>query len=131
MIFEIVSSFASPSLNRVTGQNYRKIDLPLEVWNRLSSDKTEGVAIVSERISSGTIRCGVSCQNNRECGGFLYDKTSGSCTMKSVNLVKILFPCIKFYIQQFLCLLMPTPSRDQDSVAVFVKTERFAPCLGM
>ena len=87
VIFEIVSSFASPSLNRVTGQNYRKFDFPLEVWNRLSSDKTEGVTIVSDRISSGTIRCGVSCQNNPECGGFLYDKTSGSCTMKSVKNV--------------------------------------------
>ena len=110
-----MSSFASLSSNTVSGQNYRKIDFPLQVWNLFSSDKTEEVTIVPDALNSGTIECGVACHINPDCGGFLFDKTSGSCTMK-----------------QFLCLLnLVTPSEDQDSVAVYVKTERFAPCLGI
>ena len=35
------------------------------------------------------------------------------------------------YFIQFLCLQnLSTPSETEDSVAAFVKTERFSPCLG-
>ena len=35
------------------------------------------------------------------------------------------------FLQQFSCLLnLVTPSDIQSSVGVYVKTERFAPCLG-
>ena len=109
-----LSSFASQNSNSMSGQDYRRIDFPLQVWNLISSWKTEEVTIAPDAENSGTIECGVACHINPDCGGFLYDKTSGSCSMK-----------------QFLCLLnLVTPSGDQDSVAVYVKTERFAPCLG-
>ena len=85
----IVSSFASQSSNTVSGQSWKKIDFPLQVWNLFSSDQTEEVTIVSNALSSGTIRCGVACQINPDCGGFLFDKASGSCSMKHV---KKLFP---------------------------------------
>ena len=110
-----MSSFASQSSNSMSGQSYRRIDFPLQVWNLISSKKTEEVTIAPDALNSGTIECGVACHINPDCGGFLFVKTSGSCTMK-----------------QFLCLLnLVTPSEDQDSVAVYVKTERFAPCLGI
>ena len=80
-----MSSFASLSSNTVSVQSYRKIDFPPHVWNLFFSDKTERLTIVSDALSSGTIRCGVSCQKDPECGGFLYEKKSGICTMKSVK----------------------------------------------
>ena len=124
-----VSSFASLSSNTVSGQNYRKIDFPLQVWNLFSSDKTEEVTIVPDALNSGTIECGVACHINPDCGGFLFDKSSGSCSMKQVTEKLIILTYI--FVQQFLCLLnLQTPSEDQDSVAIYVKTERFAPCLG-
>ena len=127
-----VSSFASQSSHTVSGQSYRKIDFPLEVWNLLSSDQTEEVTIVSNALSSGTIRCGVACHMNHDCGGFLYDKVSGSCSMKQAlkNLNKYFLKFV--FVEQFLCLLnLFTPTEAKDSVAVYVKTERFAPCLGL
>ena len=49
--------------------------------------------------------------------------------MKQVTEKLIILTYI--FVQQFLCLLnLQTPSEDQDSVAIYVKTERFAPCLG-
>ena len=78
----IVSSFASQSHNTVSGQSYRKIDFPLQVWNNFSSDQTEEVSF---GLNSGTIECGLACHKNANCGGFLFDKASGSCFMKHVN----------------------------------------------
>lgn len=68
-------------------QSWRKIDFPLKVWNLFSSKKTEEVTFVTHALSTGNIECGVECHKNHECGGFLYDKTSGSCSMKLVNKV--------------------------------------------
>ena len=130
----IMSSFASQASNTVSGQSYRKIDFPLQVWNLFSSDKTEGVTIISNSLSSGSIRCGVACQIDPECGGFLFDNTSGSCTTKSVkNVLKFKnFLVLNTTDFKFLCLPnLKTPSEAQDSVAIFVKTEKSASCLGM
>ncbi len=78
-----VSSFASQSSHIVSGQSYQKIDFPLQVWNLFSSKKTEMVTIfVPDALNSGTAECGVACDMNHDCGGFLYDKVSGSCSMK-------------------------------------------------
>ena len=76
---------ASQSSNSVSIQSYRKIDFQVQVWNLFSSDKTEEVTIVPHALNSGTIECGVACHKDPECGGFLYDKTAGSCTMKLVK----------------------------------------------
>ena len=123
-----VSSFATQSSNAVSSQSYRKIDFPLQVWNLFSPDKTEGVTIISNSLSSGSIRCGVACQQDPECGGFLFDKTSGSCTMKSV---KNILESNKLFLNttdlKFRCLpYLKTPSEAHDSVAIFVKTEKLA-----
>ena len=69
----------------VSVQSYRKIDIPLNVWNLFSSRETEEVTILSDTNSSGIIQCGVACQKNSKCGGFLYDKASRSCSMKLVK----------------------------------------------
>ena len=86
-----VSSFASQSSNSMTGQSYRKINFPLQIWNLISSSKSEEVTIAPNAQSRGIIECGVTCQIKSDCGGFLYDKTSGSCTMKSVKSILILY----------------------------------------
>ena len=80
----IVSSFASQSYNTVSGQSWRKVDFPLQVWNLFSYDQTEEVSIVPNALKSGTIECGLACHKNPNCGGFLFDKASGSCSMKHV-----------------------------------------------
>ena len=80
-----LSSSASQSSNTVSVQSYRKIDLQVQVWNLFVSDKTEEGTIVHHAPNSGTIECGVACHKDPECGGFLYDKTAGSCTMKLVK----------------------------------------------
>ena len=85
----MVYSFASQSSNTLSGQKYRKIDFPLQVWNLLSSDKTEEVTIEPDALNSGTVECGVACHMNHDCGGFVFDKKSGSCSMKQVT--KIIF----------------------------------------
>ena len=82
------SLFASHEIkdgSLVSVQSWRKIDFPLKVWNLFSSKKTEEVTIVTDKQSTGNIECGVACHKNPECGGFLYDKTSGSCSMKLVK----------------------------------------------
>ena len=89
-LYLIVETFAnldpsSPATETVQAQNYRKIDFPLNVWNQISSEKTEEVTIVNDKLNSGTIECGVACQIKSECGGFVYNKTSGSCSMKWVR----------------------------------------------
>ena len=130
-------SFASQSSNSMTGQSYRKINFPLQVWNLVSSSKTEEVSIAPNSLKEGIMECGVACNIKSDCGGFLYDKTSGGCTMKSVKNICISIELFWFvlsnvFLQQFLCLLkLTTPSDVQSSVGVYVKTERFAPCLGL
>ena len=130
-------SFASQSSNSMTGQSYRKINFPLQVWNLISSSKTEEVSIAPNSQQKGIMECGVACNIKSDCGGFLYDKTSGECTMKSVKNICISIELFWFvlsnvFLQQFLCLLkLTTPSDVQSSVGVYVKTERFAPCLGL
>ena len=86
-----VSSFASQSSNSMTGQSYRKINFPLQIWNLISSSKSEEVTIAPNAQRRGITQCGVTCQKKSDCGGFLYDKTSGSCTMKSVKSILILY----------------------------------------
>ena len=82
----LMSSFASQSPYSISsGQSYRRINFPLQVWNLFPSNKTEEVTIAPDALNSGTIECGVACQIKADCGGFLYDKTSGSCSMKSVQ----------------------------------------------
>ena len=79
-------------------QNWQKIDFPLRVWNLFSSKKTEEVTIVTHAQSTGNIECGVACHKNPECGGFFYDKTSGSCSMKLVKEVfKIIWNSFKVF----------------------------------
>ena len=130
-------SFASQSSNSMTGQSYRKINFPLQVWNQISSSKTEEVSIAPNSQQEGIMECGVACNIKSDCGGFHYDKTSGGCTMKSVKNICISIELFWFvlsnvFLQQFLCLLkLTTPSDVQSSVGVYVKTERFAPCLGL
>ena len=80
----IVFSFASQSSNTISGQSYRRIDFPLQVWNLFSSEKTEELKIVPDALNSGAVECGVACHMNHDCGGFVYDKASGSCSMKQV-----------------------------------------------
>ena len=83
-----VSLFASQSLaskSVVSTQSWRKIDFPLKIWNLFSTNKTEEVTIAPCAQGEGPIKCGVACHKNPDCGGFLYDKASGSCAMKSVN----------------------------------------------
>ena len=100
------SSFANHAMKNkspssgslVSVQSWRKIDFPLKVWNLFSSKKTEEVTIVSPALSTGNIECGVACHRNPECGGFIYDKTSGSCSMKSVKEVfKIIWNSFKVF----------------------------------
>lgn len=91
-----VSSFASQSSNSMTGQSYRKVNFPLQVWNLISSSKTEEVTIAQNSQKEGIIECGVACQIKSDCGGFLYDKTSGGCTMKSVKSICISIDLIWF-----------------------------------
>ena len=91
-----VSSFASQSSNSMTGQSYRKVNFPLQVWNLISSSKTEEVTIALNSQKEGIIECGVTCQIKSDCGGFLYDKTSGGCTMKSVKSICISIDLIWF-----------------------------------
>ena len=81
-----LSSSTSQASNTVSVQSYQKIDLQVQVWNLFSSDKTEEVTIVPRALNSGTMECGLACHKDQECGGFLYDKSSGSCTMKLVIL---------------------------------------------
>ena len=113
-----VSSFASQSSSSMTGQSYRKVNFPLQVWNLISSRKTEEVTIAPNSQKEGIIECGVACQIKSDCGGFLYDKTSGGCTMKSVKSICI---SIELYINcclcfsQFMCLLNLSPSSDVQS----------------
>ena len=76
---------SSSSGSLVNAQSWQKVDFPLTVWNLFSSKKTEEVTIVTDKQSTGNIECGVACHKNPECGGFLYDKTSGSCSMKLVK----------------------------------------------
>ena len=83
----IVYSFASQSSNTNSGQKFRKIDFPLQVWNLLSSDKTEEVTIEPDELNSGTIECGVACHMNHDCGGFVYDKKTGSCFLKQATQI--------------------------------------------
>ena len=83
-----VPSFAINGLqdeSKVSGQSYRKVDVPLDNWNAFSLDKTKEITIVTDSPRSGIIECGVACHINSKCGGFLYDKTSGKCVMKLVN----------------------------------------------
>ena len=83
-----VSLFASQSLaskSVVSTQSWRKVDFPLKIWNLFSTNQTEEVTIAPCAQGEGTIKCGVACHKNPDCGGFLYDKASGSCVMKSVN----------------------------------------------
>ena len=76
-------SLASRSL--VSTQSWRKTDFPLKVWNLFSTKNTEEVTIAPNAQREGIIDCGVACHKNPDCGGILYEKSSGSCAMKSVN----------------------------------------------
>ena len=76
-------SLASRSL--VSTQSWRKTDFPLKVWNLFSTKNTEEVTIAPNAQREGIIDCGVACHRNPDCGGILYDKTTGSCEMKLVN----------------------------------------------
>ena len=80
----IVFSFASQSSNTISGQSYRRIDFPLQVWDLFSSEKTEEWKIVPDALNSGTVECGVACHMNHDCGGFVFDKASEICSMKQV-----------------------------------------------
>ena len=52
-------------------------------------------------------------------------------SVKSDNSTEAYLICLYVFLQQFSCLLnLVTPSDIQSSVGVYVKTERFAPCLG-
>ena len=73
------------SASLVSVQSWRKIDFPSKVWNQFSSNKTEEVTIITDALSTGNIQCGIACHKNHECGGFIYDKSSGSCSMKLVR----------------------------------------------
>ena len=133
----VVSQSPLLQVSSMTGKSYRKINFPLQVWNLISSSKTEEVSIAPNSQQEGIMECGVACNIKSDCGGFLYDKTSGECTMKSVKNICISIELFWFvlsnvFLHQFLCLLKLTTSSDvQSSVGVYVKTERFAPCLGL
>ena len=92
LCYLIVEAFAdqdssSPTTETVKGQSYRRINFTFNIWNLISSKKTENVTIVNDGLDSGTIECGVACHVKSECGGFVYDKKSGSCSMKRVNII--------------------------------------------
>ena len=82
------SFLAVSTLTQASALNFNKVDLPLSVWSSIAN--SEEVTIARRGLSSGLVECGLACHQNSKCGGFLYDKDTGSCEMKMVIITIII-----------------------------------------